>query len=64
MSGLQYKPDIIAHRGNKQMAPENTLQAFESAFQSGCNTVELDVHVSADGELVVFHDLTMNYFFL
>ncbi|HET7793862.1 MAG TPA: glycerophosphodiester phosphodiesterase family protein [Rhizobacter sp.] len=46
----------IAHRGARAYAPENTLPAFEKAAQMGCHMVELDVHCSADGELVVHHD--------
>ncbi len=46
----------IAHRGARAYAPENTLPAFEMAAQMGCHMVELDVHLSADGHLVVHHD--------
>lgn len=46
----------IAHRGARAYAPENTLPAFEKAARLGCHMVELDVHCSADGELVVHHD--------
>ncbi|MFN2225659.1 MAG: glycerophosphodiester phosphodiesterase, partial [Anaerolineae bacterium] len=46
---------IIAARGDVEMAPENTLPAFESAITRGADGVELDVHLSADGELVVHH---------
>jgi glycerophosphoryl diester phosphodiesterase len=46
----------IAHRGARAYAPENTLPAFEKAAQLGCHMVELDVHLSADGALVVHHD--------
>lgn len=46
----------IAHRGARAYAPENTLPAFEKAARMGCHMIELDVHCSADGELVVHHD--------
>jgi len=46
----------IAHRGARAYAPENTLPAFEKAAHLGCHMIELDVHCSADGELVVHHD--------
>ncbi|MGY4827122.1 glycerophosphodiester phosphodiesterase [Sphaerotilaceae bacterium SBD11-9] len=51
-------PDLfqVAHRGARAYAPENTLPAFEKAAQMGCHMVELDVHLSADGHLVVHHD--------
>lgn len=46
----------IAHRGARAFAPENTLPAIRVARRLGANVVELDVQVSRDGELVVFHD--------
>ncbi|HKB37103.1 MAG TPA: glycerophosphodiester phosphodiesterase family protein [Gemmataceae bacterium] len=46
----------IAHRGARAFAPENTLEAFASAARLGCHMVELDVHLSKDGELIVIHD--------
>jgi glycerophosphoryl diester phosphodiesterase len=46
----------IAHRGARAFAPENTLPAFEKAKTFGCQMFELDVHMSKDGELVVYHD--------
>jgi glycerophosphoryl diester phosphodiesterase len=48
-------PSIIAHRGDMTHAPENTLVAFASAIAKGVDGVELDVHPTADGELVVHH---------
>lgn len=47
---------IIAHRGASGDFPENTLLAFEQALAAGAKWLELDVHLSADGELVVIHD--------
>jgi len=47
---------IIAHRGASGTYPENTLLAFEQALAAGAGWLELDVHLSADGELVVIHD--------
>ena len=47
---------IIAHRGDSQVAPENTLPAFTSAVKAGADLVELDYCHSADGVPVVFHD--------
>ncbi len=49
-------PIIVAHRGARSVAPENTLLAAQRAFELGANQWELDVQVSADGELVVLHD--------
>ena len=47
---------ILAHRGASRVAPENTLAAFVEAATLGADGVELDVHRSADGLLVVHHD--------
>ena len=47
---------LFAHRGASGYAPENTLEAFELAAQMGADGVELDVHMTKDGELVVAHD--------
>lgn len=49
------RPLVIACRGDVERAPENTLPAFESAIARGADGVELDVHLSLDGELVVHH---------
>lgn len=53
------RPAIIAHRGASAHAPENTMAAFELAAQQGATAIELDVQLSADDELVVFHDVTL-----
>ena len=47
---------IIGHRGAPVLAPENTLESFEEAFKTDIKGVELDVQISKDGELVVYHD--------
>jgi len=47
---------VFAHRGASGAAPENTLAAFEQAAEKGADGVELDVHMSADGKVVVIHD--------
>ena len=46
----------IAHRGARSLAPENTLAAAKKALDAGADMWELDVSITADGELVVFHD--------
>ncbi len=53
-------PLVIAHRGFRSVAPENTLAAFAAAFDSGASWIELDVAASSDGELVVIHDDTLD----
>ena len=50
---------IMAHRGASGYAPENTLEAFELAVRMGAYGVELDVHLTKDGEIVVAHDETV-----
>jgi glycerophosphoryl diester phosphodiesterase len=49
-------PRVLAHRGAVRVAPENTLEAFVAASALGADGVELDVHRTADGGLVVHHD--------
>ena len=46
----------IAHRGGSRLRPENTLAAFDHALALGVDGLECDVHLSADGEVVVIHD--------
>lgn len=57
MSG---QPQIFAHRGARVAAPENTLLAFQVALDQGADGIELDVHCSKDGELVVIHDFDVD----
>lgn len=47
---------IYAHRGASGYAPENTLEAFSLAMDQGAEGVELDVHLTRDGQLIVTHD--------
>ena len=49
----------IAHRGAKGYYPENTLIAFEQAILMKADGIELDVHLSLDGEIIVIHDATI-----
>ena len=49
-------PLIIAHRGDVTNAPENTIPAFENALALGADGIELDVRLTKDDRLVVFHD--------
>ena len=50
----------IAHQGGEIEAPSNTLFAFKTAREKGADVLELDVHATADGELVVLHDATVD----
>lgn len=52
--------DLQGHRGARGLAPENTLAAFRTALAVGVSTIELDVHVTRDGEVVVAHDPRLN----
>ena len=49
-------PDIIAHRGSPRECLENTLASFSRALEQRADGIELDVHGSADGHVVVHHD--------
>jgi len=54
------KPLIIAHRGSSELAPENTTAAFQRAIDDGADGIEFDVRLAKNGEVVVFHDSTLN----
>jgi len=47
---------VTAHRGGANLAPENTLAAFHKGIAVGADVIELDLHLSKDGELIVSHD--------
>ena len=51
---------IFAHRGSKGTHPENTLASFREAVRVGSDGIELDVHLTKDGHLVVIHDETVD----
>ncbi|HET8622233.1 MAG TPA: glycerophosphodiester phosphodiesterase [Gemmatimonadales bacterium] len=54
-----HRPEIIAHRGASGHRVENSLAAFYRALELGADGVELDVHSTSDGALVVHHDATL-----
>ena len=56
---LSLRP-VIGHRGNAAHAPENTIESFQQAVAIGVDALELDVHISADGHVVVIHDSTLD----
>ena len=58
--GIITKTQITAHRGYSAIAPENTISAFEEAVKIGADYIELDVQLTADEQLVVFHDKTID----
>jgi glycerophosphoryl diester phosphodiesterase len=51
---------VIAHRGASSYAPENTVAAFDLALEMGARHLELDVHFTSDGHIVVIHDDTVD----
>jgi glycerophosphoryl diester phosphodiesterase len=54
------RPLIFAHRGGRALGPENTIVAFDAGLAAGADGLELDVHLSSDGEAVVCHDATLD----
>jgi len=50
----------IAHRGAKGYEPENTLKSFQKALDLKADGIELDVHLSSDGHIIVIHDETID----
>jgi glycerophosphoryl diester phosphodiesterase len=50
---------VVAHRGASRRAPENTVEGFRLAVELGADAVELDVHLTSDGQLAVIHDETL-----
>ncbi|MCL4813982.1 MAG: glycerophosphodiester phosphodiesterase [Vicinamibacteraceae bacterium] len=54
------RPLVFGHRGGLALAPENTLAAFDAGLDAGADGLELDVHLSRDGEVVAIHDATLD----
>lgn len=54
------RPAIVGHRGAPAHAPENTLASFRRGIEDGAQLLECDVHLSADGHVVVMHDETID----
>ncbi|MFW9852585.1 MAG: glycerophosphodiester phosphodiesterase [Candidatus Thorarchaeota archaeon] len=54
---------VIAHRGDSGNYPENSLKAFWAALESKADIIELDLQLTADNQIVVFHDKTINRIF-
>jgi len=54
------RPLVFAHRGGGGLFPENTLEAFKYSAEMGVDVLELDVHATADGVLVVMHDASVD----
>ncbi len=56
---MYHRVQRVAHRGGSQLAPENTMAAFRNAFTLPVDAIELDVHMTRDGQVIVFHDNTV-----
>jgi glycerophosphoryl diester phosphodiesterase len=54
------RPQVFAHRGGAALRPENTFAAFDHGLSLGADGLELDVHLSRDGIVVVHHDATLD----
>jgi len=54
------RPVVLAHRGGSALAPENTLAAFDAGLRCGADGLELDVHLSRDGVVMVHHDAALD----
>jgi glycerophosphoryl diester phosphodiesterase len=54
------RPLVFAHRGGSALALENTIAAFDNGLALGADGIELDVHLSRDGDVVVHHDRTLD----
>ena len=54
-----HRPLTFAHRGGAGLWPENTLEAFRGAIALGCSHLETDLRLSRDGQIVLFHDPTL-----
>ena len=59
-AAAQSAPLVAAHRGGAGLWPENSLLAFRNALALGVDFLEFDVHLTADGEVVVLHDATLD----
>ncbi len=53
------KPLIIAHRGERLLAPENTIEGCRLALQQGATALEVDIRLCGSGEIILFHDKTL-----
>lgn len=57
-----YEPGFfkIGHRGTRGLMPENTIPAMIKGIEVGANTIEMDVHITKDGKVIVYHDESFN----
>lgn len=57
---LRPRPVVMAHQGASGIAPSNTMEAFRMALEQGADILEVDAHLTADGEVVLSHDETID----
>ncbi|MCA9953538.1 MAG: hypothetical protein KC434_02385 [Anaerolineales bacterium] len=55
------RPLLVGHRGAMDVAPENTMPAFEAGLAGGADLLELDVQLTADEQVILFHDTDLQY---
>lgn len=62
LSEKAYEPPFfkIGHRGTRGLMPENTIPAMIKGIEVGANTIEMDVHITKDGKVIVYHDESFN----
>lgn len=62
MTAQQQLPTFykVGHRGTRGLMPENTIPSMIKAIETGANTIEFDVHITKDGQVVVYHDASFN----
>lgn len=54
------RPRVMGHRGAAGLVPENTIASFRAALEAGADVLEMDVHATRDGHVVVLHDATLD----
>lgn len=52
--------EIIAHRGGASIGPENTLACYKKGIEAGADIVEIDIHLTKDGKLIICHDQSID----
>jgi len=55
-----HPPYILAHRGCRELAPENSIASFDLALAQGAHALETDLHITKDRQIVCFHDKTLD----
>lgn len=55
------RPLLVGHRGAMAVAPENTMVSFETAVSAGADIIELDVQLTADDQVIIFHDHNLQH---